>query len=72
MAIELKIGRFEPEHLGKVGFYLEALDRDVRKAHENPSIGLLLCASADDEVVEYALILSFAPGLGSAIPNPVA
>ena len=63
VAIELKIGRFEPEHLGKLDFYLEALDRDVRKAHENPAIGLLLCASADDEVVEYALSRSLSPAL---------
>jgi predicted nuclease of restriction endonuclease-like (RecB) superfamily len=63
VAIELKIGRFEPEHLGKLSFYLEALDRDVRKDHENPAIGLLLCASADDEVVEYALSRSLSPAL---------
>lgn len=55
VAIELKVGRFEPEYLGKLGFYVEALDRDVRKPHENPAIGVLLCASKDDEVVEYAL-----------------
>ena len=53
VAFELKVGRFEPEYLGKLGFYLEALDRDVRKAHEQPSIGV--CATKDDEVVEYAL-----------------
>lgn len=63
VAIELKIGRFEPEHLGKLSFYLEALDRDVRKAHESPAIGLLLCASTDDEVVEYALSRSLSPAL---------
>jgi predicted nuclease of restriction endonuclease-like (RecB) superfamily len=63
VAIELKIGRFEPEHLGKLSFYLEALDRDVKKPHENPAIGLLLCASADDEVVEYALSRSLSPAL---------
>jgi predicted nuclease of restriction endonuclease-like (RecB) superfamily len=63
VAIELKVGRFEPEHLGKLNFYLEALDRDVRKKHENPSIGLLLCASKDDEVVEYALSRSLSPAL---------
>ena len=40
VAIELKVDRFEPEHLGKLGFYLEALDRDVRKPHENPAIGV--------------------------------
>jgi predicted nuclease of restriction endonuclease-like (RecB) superfamily len=54
VAIELKVTRFQPEYLGKLAFYLEALDRDVRKAHERPSIGVLLCASKDDEVVEYA------------------
>ena len=43
VAIELKIGEFEPEHLGKLEFYLEALDREVRKPHEGPSIGVLLC-----------------------------
>lgn len=63
VAIELKVGPFEPEHLGKLDFYLEALDRDVRKAHERPSIGLLLCASKDSEVVEYALSRSLSPAL---------
>ena len=63
VAIELKVGRFEPEYLGKLEFYLEALDRDVRKPHENPSIGLLLCAGKDDEVVEYALSRSVSPAL---------
>jgi predicted nuclease of restriction endonuclease-like (RecB) superfamily len=62
-AIELKVGRFEPEHLGKLNFYLEALDRDVRKPHERPAIGVLLCASKDDEVVEYALSRSLSPTL---------
>lgn len=63
VAIELKVGRFEPEYLGKLDFYLEALDRDVRKVHENPSIGVLLCASKDDEVVEYSLNRSLSPAL---------
>lgn len=63
VAIELKVGRFEPEYLGKLGFYLEALDRDIRKLHENPAIGVLLCASKDDEVVEYALNRSLSPAL---------
>jgi predicted nuclease of restriction endonuclease-like (RecB) superfamily len=63
VAIELKIDRFEPEHLGKLEFYLEALDSDIRKPHENPSIGLLLCASKDAEVVEYALRRSLSPAL---------
>lgn len=63
VAIELKVGRFEPEYLGKLAFYLEALDRDVRKAHENPAIGVLLCASQDDEVVEYSLSRTASPAL---------
>jgi predicted nuclease of restriction endonuclease-like (RecB) superfamily len=63
VAIELKVGRFEPEYLGKLNFYLEALDRDVKKPHEQPSIGVLLCASKDDEVVEYALSRSTSPAL---------
>lgn len=63
VAIELKATRFEPEHLGKLNFYLEALDRDHRKAHENPAIGLLLCATKDEEVVEYALSRSLSPAM---------
>jgi len=63
VAIELKVSRFEPEYLGKLDFYLEALDGDVRKSHEQPSIGVLLCASKDDEVVEYSLSRSLSPAL---------
>jgi predicted nuclease of restriction endonuclease-like (RecB) superfamily len=63
VAIELKAERFEPEHLGKLNFYLEALDRDARKPHENPAIGVLLCATKDTEVVEYALRRSLSPAL---------
>lgn len=63
VAIELKVTAFDPSHLGQLNFYLEALDRDVRKPHEKPSIGLLLCASKDDEVVEYALSRSLSPSL---------
>ena len=63
VAIELKAARFEPEHLGKRNFYLEALDRDVRKPHENPAIGLLLCATKDSEVVEYAFSRSLSPAM---------
>jgi predicted nuclease of restriction endonuclease-like (RecB) superfamily len=66
VAIELKVDRFEPEHLGKLNFYLEALDRDVRKPHENPAIGVLLCASKDSEVVEYALSRTLSPALVAA------
>ncbi len=63
VAIELKAVRFMPEHLGKLEFYLEALDRDVRKPHENPAIGILLCATKDSEVVEYALSRSLSPAM---------
>lgn len=63
VAFELKAGPFEPEYLGKLNFYLEALDRDVRKPHENPSIGILLCASSDQAVVEYALSRTLSPTL---------
>ena len=51
------------EHLGKLEFCLEALDRDVRKPHERPSIGVLLCATKDHEVVEYALSRAMSPAL---------
>ena len=51
VAIELKIGKFKPEYISKLDFYLEALDRQVKKENENPSVGLLLCAAKNDEVV---------------------
>ena len=63
VAFELKIGQFSPEHMGQLNFYLEALDRDVKKPHENPSIGVLLCRDKDDEVVEYALSRNLSPAL---------
>ncbi len=65
VAIELKIGKFKPEHIGQINFYLEALDRDVKKPNENPSVGLILCAGKDDAVVEYALSRSLSPTLVS-------
>jgi hypothetical protein len=61
IAIELKADKFKPEHLGQLNFYLEALDRDVKKACENPSLGVLLCQFKDHEVVEYALSRSLSP-----------
>lgn len=60
---ELKIKKFKPEFLGKLDFYLEALDRDVKKEHENPSIGVLLCKGKDDTVVEYALARNVSPAV---------
>lgn len=55
VVFELKIGEFKPEYVGKINLYLEVLDRDVKKDNENPSVGVILCASKDDEVVEFAL-----------------
>lgn len=60
---ELKIQEFEPEFLGKLNFYLEALDRDVKRPHENKSIGVLLCKGKDNEVVEYAMARNISPAL---------
>lgn len=61
LAIELKMGKFKPEYISKLDFYLEALDRQVKKDYENPSVGLLLCASKNDEVVEYAMSRTMSP-----------
>ena len=63
VAFELKADKFKPEHLGQLNFYLEALDRDVKKDNENPSIGILLCKDKDSEVVEYALSRNLSPAL---------
>ncbi|OGT47706.1 MAG: hypothetical protein A3F17_04070 [Gammaproteobacteria bacterium RIFCSPHIGHO2_12_FULL_41_15] len=63
IAIELKNSDFEPSHLGQLQFYLEALDRDIKKPHENPSIGILICRTKDDEVVNYALSRSVSPAM---------
>lgn len=63
VAFELKIDDFKPEYLGQINFYLEALDQDVKKPHENPSVGIILCKSKDNEVVEYALNRSLSPTL---------
>jgi predicted nuclease of restriction endonuclease-like (RecB) superfamily len=63
VAFELKADSFKPEHIGQLNFYLEALDRDVKKPHENPSIGVLLCSSKNDEVVEYAMARNMSPTL---------
>ncbi|MGM0635472.1 MAG: PDDEXK nuclease domain-containing protein [Bacteroidota bacterium] len=65
VAFELKTDKFKPDHLGQLNFYLEALDRDIKKANENPSIGILLCKDKDSEVVEYALNRSLSPTMVS-------
>lgn len=61
VAFELKIGEFKPEYVGQINLYLEALDREIKKENENPSVGIILCASKDDEVVEFALSRSLSP-----------
>ena len=61
VAFELKIGEFKPEYVEQINLYLEALDREVKKENENPSVGIILCASKDDEVVEFALSRSLSP-----------
>lgn len=61
VAFELKIDKFQPEYVGKMNFYLEALDRDYKKENENPSIGVILCASKEEDVVEYAMSRSLSP-----------
>ncbi len=63
VAIELKTTDFKPEYMGKMEFYLEALDNDVKKQHEKPSVGLILCKSKDEKIVEYALNRTFSPTL---------
>ena len=65
VAFELKADKFKPGHLGQLNFYLEALDRDVKKPNENPSIGVLLGKDKDSEVVEYALSRSLSPTMVS-------
>ena len=61
VAVELKKTKFHPRDLGQLEFYLEALDRDVKRSNENPSIGIILCPEADREVVEYAMSRSMSP-----------
>jgi predicted nuclease of restriction endonuclease-like (RecB) superfamily len=61
VAFELKIDDFSPEYLGKMNFYLEALDREMKKPNENPSVGVILCTTKDDEVVEYAMSRNLSP-----------
>ncbi len=65
VAIDLKVTEFKPEYLGKMEFYLESLDRDVKKVHEKPSVGIILCKNKDTKVVEYALSRSMSPTLVS-------
>lgn len=61
VAVELKKTKFHPRGLGQLEFYLEALDRDVKRSNENPSIGIILCPDVDKVVVEYAMSRSMSP-----------
>jgi predicted nuclease of restriction endonuclease-like (RecB) superfamily len=63
VAFELKIDDFKPSYLGQLSFYLQALDREVRKPHEKPSVGVLLCKTKDATVVEYSLSSTLSPAL---------
>jgi len=65
VAFDLKITDFKPEYLGKMEFYLETLDRDVKKEHEKPSVGIILCKNKDTKVVEYASSRSMSPAMVS-------
>ncbi len=65
VAFEIKTGQFEPEYVSKMGLYLEALDRQKRKSDENPSVGIILCAYKDDEVVEFTLSRTLSPTMVS-------
>ena len=61
VAIELKVGEFKPEYKGKMEFYLNVLDDTVKLAHENPSIGIIICKEKNRTIVEYALRHSSSP-----------
>ena len=61
VAFELKTRKFRPSDMGQLEFYLEALDRDVKKVNENPSIGIILCREANRIVVEYAMSRTMSP-----------
>lgn len=75
VAFEVKTDKFKPKHLGQLNFYLEALDRNIKRENENPSIGILLCKDKEKDVVEYALNRSLSPALVSQyklhLPNKV-
>ncbi|MDR0614815.1 MAG: PDDEXK nuclease domain-containing protein [Lactobacillales bacterium] len=65
VAFELKIGKYKAEYASKMALYLEALDRDVKRKEENPSVGIILCTSKDDAVVEYSMSKSMSQTLVS-------
>jgi len=61
VVFELKVTEFKPEYISKMDFYLESIDRQIKKPHENPSVGVILCKDKDDEIVEIALSRSLSP-----------
>ncbi|MFH0773920.1 MAG: PDDEXK nuclease domain-containing protein [bacterium] len=61
IAVELKIGKFKPEYVGKMQFYLAAIDEKLKLNDENPSVGLILCKSKDEEVVRIAMSKTVSP-----------
>ena len=63
VAFELKIGKFKPEYVSKMNFYLEALDREEKLDNENPSVGIILCSNKDEKVVEYTISRSLSKPL---------
>ena len=65
VAFELKTEKFKPEYISKMDFYLEALDRQEKKKNENPSVGIILCASKNEQVVEYTMSRSMSPTMVS-------
>jgi RecB family endonuclease NucS len=65
VAFELKAEKFKPEYISKMDFYLEALDRQEKKKNENPSVGIILCASKNEQVVEYTMSRSMSPTMVS-------
>lgn len=65
VAFELKVDKFKPEYISKMDFYLEALDRQERKQNENPSVGIILCASKNEKIVEYAMSRTMSPTMVS-------
>ncbi len=65
VALELKIGDFKPEYMGKMDFYLGALDQNVKKAHENPSVGIILCRTKNENIVEISMNRSTSPAVVS-------
>lgn len=61
IVIELKTEKFKPEHLGQLGFYVTAVDKDIKSPEDNPTIGLLICKTKNEVVAEYSLGVTSLP-----------